>query len=70
MKSLKAFPSVAIIGARQVGKTTLAKELVDQLKKPVHHVDLERPGSLASIVREPEEYFSVYVNHCVIIDEV
>lgn len=70
MRSLKLFPSVAIIGARQVGKTTLAKGLTSELKKPVHYIDLERPSTLAAIMREPEEFFSAYTNHCVIIDEV
>jgi uncharacterized protein len=53
-----------------VGKTTLAKGLMGELKKPVHYIDLERPSVLAAITREPEEFFSTYMNHCVIIDEI
>lgn len=70
VRALKSFPSVAIIGARQVGKTTLAKALTGKLKKRVHYIDLERPSTLAAIKREPEEFFSAYESHCVIIDEV
>ncbi|MBY0434614.1 MAG: ATP-binding protein [Cyclobacteriaceae bacterium] len=70
IRALKSFPCVAIIGARQVGKTTLAKELSNRLKKPVLYIDLERPSSLALITREPEEYLSSYAKHCIIIDEV
>ncbi|MBS1682108.1 MAG: ATP-binding protein [Bacteroidetes bacterium] len=70
IRALGSFPSVAILGARQVGKTTLAKQLTGKLKKPVHYVDLERPSTLAAITREPEEYFLSYINQCVIIDEV
>ena len=70
IRALSSFPALAILGARQVGKTTLAKQLSGKLKKPVHYIDLERPSTLASIMREPEEYFATYVNHCVIIDEV
>lgn len=68
--ALKTFPAVALIGARQAGKTTLAKELAGSLKKPLHYVDLERPSALALIAREPEEYLSSYSDHCVILDEV
>jgi uncharacterized protein len=70
IRALTVFPALAIVGARQVGKTTLAKQLTKKLKKPVHYIDLERPSSLASITREPEEYFASYLRHCVIIDEV
>ena len=70
IRALSSFPALAILGARQVGKTTLAKQLSGELKKPVHYIDLERPSTLAIIKREPEEYFASYINHCVIIDEV
>ena len=70
IRALSSFPALAILGARQVGKTTLAKQLSGKLKKPVHYLDLERPSTLASIIREPEEYLASYTNHCVIIDEV
>ena len=70
MRALSSFPALAILGARQVGKTTLVKQLSGKLKKPVHYLDLERPSTLAVIMREPEEYFDSYTNHCVIIDEV
>ncbi len=70
IRALSSFPALAILGARQVGKTTLAKQLSGKLKKPVHYIDLERPSTLAIIKREPEEYFASYINHCVIIDEV
>jgi uncharacterized protein len=70
IRVLNSFPALAIIGARQVGKTTLAKQLTGKLKKPVHYIDLERPSTLATITREAEEYFASYINHCVIIDEV
>jgi predicted AAA+ superfamily ATPase len=70
IRALSSFPALAILGARQVGKTTLAKQLSGKLKKSVHYIDLERPSTLAVIMREPEEYFASYMNHCVIIDEV
>ena len=36
---LSQTPVVALLGSRQVGKTTLARELV--LDKPSHYLDLE-----------------------------
>ncbi len=33
IRALSSFPALAILGARQVGKTTLAKQLSGELKK-------------------------------------
>jgi predicted AAA+ superfamily ATPase len=44
---LKSFPVVAIVGARQVGKTTLARILSSGRKGAVHHFDLEDPRDVA-----------------------
>ena len=49
---LKIFPVVGIIGARQVGKTTLAKMLAGTLKKQITYFDLENPEDLARL-RDP-----------------
>lgn len=38
---------VAIVGARQVGKTTLARQLAQQGTGAVMHLDLENPRDLA-----------------------
>ncbi len=70
IRTLGAFPAIVLLGPRQVGKTTLAKQLTGKIKKKIHYVDLERPSTLALIKREPEEYFATYINECVIIDEV
>jgi uncharacterized protein len=40
------FPVVAIVGPRQVGKTTLARQFADATAGPVHTFDLERPADL------------------------
>lgn len=40
---LRAFPVVALVGARQVGKTTLARQLAATRKDPLAHFDLEDP---------------------------
>ena len=41
--SLQQFPVVALLGPRQVGKTTLARQLAAQWAGPTHHFDLEDP---------------------------
>ncbi len=50
---LETVPCVAIVGARQVGKTTLAGLVADMWTGPVHRFDLERPSDLARLA-EPE----------------
>jgi predicted AAA+ superfamily ATPase len=49
---LRSYPVVAIIGARQVGKTTLARALVAETKAPVSYFDLENPEHMARL-RDP-----------------
>ncbi len=46
---LRRHPVVGIIGARQVGKTTLARQLVRAAKEQVHYFDLENPEDLARL---------------------
>jgi predicted AAA+ superfamily ATPase len=43
---LKSFPVIAIVGARQIGKTTLARMLSTRRKGPVRYFDLEDPRDL------------------------
>ena len=46
---LKQFPVVAILGARQTGKTTLAGEVLCAWKRPAHAFDLENPFDLGRL---------------------
>ncbi len=46
---LKRHPVVGIIGARQVGKTTLARSLSDQIRSAFFYFDLENPEDLARL---------------------
>ena len=41
-KRLKYFDSVALLGPRQVGKTTLARAIVEELGENAIYLDLER----------------------------
>lgn len=42
-------PVVALLGARQVGKTTLARALAERAKTPVEFFDLEHTGDIARL---------------------
>lgn len=67
-QSLKSFPIVGIIGSRQVGKTTLAKEIQKSRKKSIY-LDLELPSDLNKL-QDPELYLKQYADHLIIIDEM
>jgi uncharacterized protein len=49
LQLLKRFPVVAILGARQVGKTTLAGEILARSAGPTTRFDLEDPSDLARL---------------------
>ena len=68
-KSLKYFPVIAIIGPRQVGKTTLAKSIAKLIDKESVYIDLENPRDLAKI-QDPVLYFEANQNKCIILDEI
>jgi predicted AAA+ superfamily ATPase len=48
-KLLRRHPVVGIVGARQVGKTTLARSVVARRRGPVSYFDLESPEDLARL---------------------
>src|SRR6056297_1092078 len=68
-KYLNHFPAVAIIGPRQVGKTTLAKLLQKKLKKESTYLDLERLEDLVKI-EKPTIYLESRKEECVVFDEI
>ncbi len=67
-KSLDRYPVVGLIGCRQVGKTTLAKIIAQELKD-VLYLDLELPSDIAKL-QDPELYLSQFSARLVIIDEI
>jgi len=68
-ESLKKYPVVGIIGSRQVGKTTLAKEIQSTLKKSAVYLDLELLSDLNRL-SDPELYLSQFMDTLIIIDEI
>jgi uncharacterized protein len=65
---LGEFPSVAILGPRQVGKTTLAMTLA-QSAGPASYLDLESPVDLSKLT-DPAAYFEAHRDELVVLDEV
>lgn len=68
---LQEFPAVAILGPRQVGKTTLAHQLSEQktLQQSALYLDLESPPDLAQL-SDPNAFFAAHADRLVILDEV
>jgi uncharacterized protein len=69
-KLIQHFPVVGIIGARQVGKTTLAKKIAMLLPKKSIYFDLESPQVFSQITDNPTWFLNQYQDHTIIIDEV
>jgi hypothetical protein len=67
--ALDTFPVVALVGGRQVGKTTLAKMVRATRPNACVHLDLERPSDLAKI-QSPEAYLELHQDKLVILDEI
>lgn len=63
------FPAVAIVGPRQVGKTTLAKMLIKKTKKPSIYLDLELSSDFSKLM-DAQLFLEQHRDKCVIIDEV
>ncbi|GMV89102.1 MAG: hypothetical protein AMXMBFR81_20330 [Chthonomonas sp.] len=64
--SLDRFPAVALLGPRQVGKTTLARTSLDL---PHVYLDLESPSDLAKL-EDAEGYLRMHAGKLVVLDEV
>jgi predicted AAA+ superfamily ATPase len=60
-------PAVAMLGPRQVGKTTLALAVAE--KGPSIYLDLESPADRGRI-SEPELYFADHADELMILDEI
>lgn len=66
---LKIFPAVALLGPRQVGKTTLTHKLLKNSVKEVVYFDLENDDDLLRM-GEPAFLFGQYEDACIVLDEV
>jgi uncharacterized protein len=65
---LLSFPSVAILGPRQCGKSTLARHILKTFQNSIY-LDLELPSDLNKI-REPELFFKLHSDKLICLDEI
>ena len=61
-------PAVALLGPRQVGKSTLARQLIKTFRNAIY-LDLERPADLNKL-RDPEAYFALHADKLICLDEI
>ena len=66
---LEEFPAVAVLGPRQVGKTTLAEEIAASFKPTPIYLDLESPSDRSKL-DEAERYFDLNKGKLIILDEI
>ncbi len=71
LKSFENVPVIALLGPRQVGKTTLAQNLAQKIsdKKSVEYLDLENEIDLAKL-NQKQLFLSGFHNKLLIIDEI
>lgn len=69
IKRLDQFDSVALLGPRQVGKTTLAREIADNARSEAKYLDLERPSD-RRLLDDPDAYFSSNQKNLIVLDEI
>jgi len=67
-RRLRQFPAVALLGPRQVGKTTLAKAIA-AVHPHAMVLDLERESDRAALQR-PELFFAAHRDRLLVLDEV
>ena len=64
---LALFPAFALLGPRQVGKTTLARAIADS--RDSVYLDLENPNDIRKLA-DPHRYLSAHEERLVVLDEV
>ena len=69
LETLSHSPAVALLGPRQVGKTTLALEIGKYIAKPTLYLDLESEQDRAKLTNA-ELYLADHQDKLVILDEV
>lgn len=68
-KMLKQFSAVALLGPRQAGKTTLAKETAKWRSSKVIYLDLEKLSDRRRL-SDPELFFESHRDKLIILDEI
>ena len=68
LDSLEDYPVVALLGARQVGKSTLAKRICGDFQDAVY-LDLESPRDINKL-QDPEAFFELNKDSLICLDEI
>jgi predicted AAA+ superfamily ATPase len=66
---LRTFPAAALLGPRQVGKTTLTRSLLNNSSKEVVYFDLENNEDILRM-ENPSFLFEQYRDACIVLDEI
>jgi predicted AAA+ superfamily ATPase len=66
---LRRMPAVVLLGPRQVGKTTLAREIASKGKTPSVYLDLERPVDRRRL-EDADAFLRAQTGKLVVIDEI
>ena len=69
LRTLRTFPAVAILGARQTGKTTLARTLTRVLNRESIYLDLENPIDREKL-HDPYTFLDDNKRKLIVLDEV
>ncbi len=69
IRRLGNFEVVAILGPRQIGKTTLARQVAERYHTQTHHFDLEDPAALSRLEGDAKLTLQ-HLKGLVIIDEI
>lgn len=67
-RRLENNPAVALLGARQVGKSTIAEVVLKQFPDSIY-LDLERPADINKLT-DPEAFFSSFSQSLICLDEI
>ena len=68
LQYLEEMPALALLGPRQVGKTTLARAIAAESRDCLY-LDLENPGDAARLA-DPGRYLELHADRLVILDEI
>ena len=63
-------PAVVILGARQVGKTTLALQVAKSRNKDFLYLDLESNRDVSKLGDDPETFIEYHQDKLIILDEI
>jgi len=70
LEELGFYPAVAIVGPRQVGKTTLAHYLETVLNRPTVFLDLQEPQTQKIFEDDDITFLKAHADKTIIIDEI